>query len=274
MTVRLPNPIGKDIAEHWVQCEESPRRVRIVFGGETLADSRHVLLLREAGCLPAYYFPTRDVSMERLKASDYRNRCPHKGEAVYFTVVGPSRTADRAAWNFTNPPPECAELRDYFSFEWNQMDAWYEEDEEIFVHPRDPYKRVDVVQSSRHVQVLVGGEEAANTRRPRLLFETNHPVRYYLPPQDARGDLLIPSSTVTRCPYKGVASYWSVRIGERTIPDLVWSYVDPIPECPKVRGYFCFFQEREVEIFVDGERLSRPRTKWASGLPESSQSRT
>lgn len=267
MTVRLPSPIGKDISDHWVHIEESPRRVRVVFGGETVADSKHALLLREAGCLPVYYFPNQDVRMERLRATQHRDRCPYKGEAAYFTVVAGGRVADRAAWSRTDPPPPCAELKDYVSFEWNQMDAWYEEDEEIFVHPRDPYKRVDVLQSSRHVQVLVGGEEVANTRRPRLLFETNHPSRYYVPPEDVRTELMIPSSTITRCPYKGVASYWSVRIGERIFPDLVWSYVDPIPECPKIRGFFCYFQEREAEIYLDEERLSTPRTKWSRPSP-------
>lgn len=263
MIVRLPNPIGKDISDHWVQTEESPRRVRVVFAGETIADSKHVLLLREAGCLPAYYFPKRDVRMERLRAAGDRNRCPYKGEAAYFTVVAGDRAAERAAWNYTDPPPQCAELKDYVSFEWNQMDAWYEEDEEIFVHPRDPYKRVDVVQSSRHVRVLVGGEEVANTRRPRFLFETNHPLRFYIPPEDVRTELLVPSRTISRCPYKGVASYWSMRIGERDFPDVVWSYLDPIPECPKIRGFFCFFYEREPVIYLDGERLPAPRTKWA-----------
>lgn len=267
MTVRLPSPIGKGISDHWVQIEESCRRVRVVFGAETIADSKRVLLLREADCLPVYYFPKRDVKMDRLRATEHRDRCPHKGEAAYYTVVSAARVAERGAWNYTDPPAQCVELKDYISFVWNQMDAWYEEDEEIFVHPRDPYKRVDVLQSSRHIRALVGGEEVADTGRPRLLFETNHPVRYYFPPEDVRTELLIPSPTITRCPYKGVASYWSVRIGERIFPDLVWSYLDPIPECPKVRALFCFFQEREPEIYVDGERLPTPRTKWSRPDP-------
>ena len=95
------------------------------------------------------------------------------------------------------------------------MDAWYEEDEQVFVHPRGPYKRVDVLKSSRHVQVLVDGEKVADTRRPRLLFETGLPTRFYFPREDVRTEILIPSSTTTRCPYKGTASYYSVRIGDR-----------------------------------------------------------
>lgn len=263
MTVRLQDLIGKGASDHWVHMEVSPRRVRVVFGGETIADSKQALVFREAGSLPVYYFPKSDVRMERLAPTEHRSRCPYKGEASYWGVVGGQRAGERAAWTYSEPTPECAELKDYVSFEWNQMDAWYEEDEEIFVHARDPYKRVDVLQSSRHVRVLVGGEEVANTRRPRLLFETNHPTRFYLPAEDVRKTLLIPSPTISRCPYKGVASYWSVKIGEKNFPDLVWSYLDPIPECPKIRGLFCFFQEREPVIYLDGEQLPAPQTKWS-----------
>jgi len=143
------------------------------------------------------------------------------------------------------------------------MDSWHEEEEEIFVHPRDPYKRVDALQSSRHVMVTVSGETVAETRRPRLLFETGHPTRYYLPLDDVRRDLLLRSETISRCPYKGIASYWSVQLGEAVFQDLAWSYLDPIPECPKIKGLVCFFQEREASIRVDGEELPKLETKWS-----------
>ena len=162
-----------------------------------------------------------------------------------------------------NPPPECAGIKSHTAFDWGKMDKWLEEEEEIFVHPRDPYKRVDMLQSSWHVRVLVGGETTAETRRPRLLFETNHPTRYYIPREDARMGLLEPSATTSRCPYKGVASYWSVRISDKLFPDLVWSYQEPIPECPKIKGLLCFFQERDAVIYVDGEQVPVPKTDWS-----------
>ncbi|TMA13579.1 MAG: DUF427 domain-containing protein [Deltaproteobacteria bacterium] len=106
----------------------------------------------------------------------------------------------------------------------------------------------------------------AETRRPTLVFETNHPVRYYIPQQDVRMNLLVQSATQSRCPYKGPASYWSARIGDQLFEDMVWSYMDPIPECPKIKGLLCFFHERGAEIYVDGEKIPPPQTKWAREL--------
>lgn len=263
MTVRLKDPMGKGVSEHWLHIEESPRWLRVFFGGEPIANSKRVLLLRESGCLPVYYFPKRDVRTDFFIATGHRTRCPHKGEASYWTVKVESKVAENAAWSYLDPLPECAEIKGYVAFEWSKMDAWYEEEEEVFVHPRDPYKRVDVLQSSRHVRVVVGGEVVADSRRPRLLLETGHPVRYYIPREDIRTELLEPSPATSRCPYKGIASYWSVRVRDQLFPDLAWSYLDPIPECPKIRGLLSFFQEREAEIYVDGERVPVPSTRWA-----------
>ena len=253
---------------HWIHISESPRHVRVIFGGETIADSKQVKLLREANVLPVYYFPMEDVRAELLTPADHRTRCPYKGEASYWSLKTATKAADHAAWSYSTPLPEASPLKGHFAFEWNKMDKWYEEDDEIFVHPRDPYKRVDVLHSSRHVKIVLLGETIAETRRPCLLFETNHPVRYYIPQEDVRMDLLAPSATQSRCPYKGPASYWSVRIGDRLLEDLVWGYMDPIPECPKIKGLLCFFHERGPEIYVDGEKIPPPNTKWARALQE------
>ena len=248
---------------HWMHAEQSPRRVRVVFGGKTLADSKRAVLLREAKCLPVYYFPQQDVRMEFVQPSGRRTRDEHKGEALYWTLSADSKTVENAAWSYADPPPACAGIKNHFAFEWNAMDAWYEEDEEIFVHARDPYKRVDAIRSARRVQIVVAGEAVADTKRPTLVFETGHPVRYYIPLEDIRRDLLVESDTASRCPYKGFASYWSVKAGGQIHRDLAWSYRDPIPECPKIKGLVCFFQEREAVITVDGEELPRLRTKWS-----------
>jgi uncharacterized protein (DUF427 family) len=133
----------------------------------------------------------------------------------------------------------------------NEIEAWYEEDEEVFVHPRDPYHRVE---SSRHVKVRVNGEVVAETDRPRVLFETGLPPRYYIPPED----VLLKSEKTTMCPYKGVASYWSVEAGGERVEDLVWYYPEPIPEAAKIKGHLCFFNER-----ADLEEQERPRTRWS-----------
>jgi uncharacterized protein (DUF427 family) len=142
------------------------------------------------------------------------------------------------------------------------MDAWFEEDDEVYVHARDPYKRVDVLHSSRPVRVVVGGEVVAETRRPWLLFETGLPTRYYLSKADVRMDWLVPSDTETRCPYKGLASYYSVLIGSTLVRDIAWCYRHPIPECSKIENLICFFNER-VDLYVDAALQPKPRTRWS-----------
>ena len=149
------------------------------------------------------------------------------------------------------------------AFYWGKMDAWLEEDEEIFGHATDPYHRVDVRTSSRPVRVLLAGEAIAETNRARFLFETNHPTRYYIPKEDVRMDLLEPSENQSVCPYKGDAVYWSARLGGELHEDVVWSYPDPRAECPQIKGLVCFFNERVDDIFVDGEPVPKVETSWS-----------
>src|SRR5271157_4797005 len=152
--------------------ERSPRRVRVKLGGETIADTTRAHLLFETRHLPIYYFPRADVRMDLLRASDYHTFCPYKGTASYWTVAVGDKVVENAVWGYPEPFEEVAAINDFVAFYWNRVDAWYEEDEEIFVHPRDPYKRVDVLDSSRSVQVVVAGKTVAETRRARFLFET------------------------------------------------------------------------------------------------------
>lgn len=249
--------------DYKVLLEPSPRRVRVAFNGQTIADSINAHLLFETRHLPVYYFPRSDVRMDLLAPTDHHTFCPYKGTAMYWSIKAGDRTSENAVWGYPEPFDEVAALRDFVAFYWDRVDAWYEEDEEILVHPRDPYKRVDVVASSRRVQVIVGGETVADTRRARFLFETRLPTRYYIPPEDVRMDLLVPSDKATACPYKGKARYWSVKIGEEIWPDIVWFYPDPIAECPKIKGHLCFFNEHVDAILIDGAALPRPVTPWS-----------
>src|SRR5262249_34978074 len=141
-------------------------------------------------------------------------------------------------------------------------DQWFEEDEEIYIHPRDPYTRVEILASSRRVQVEIDGVQVADSVRPRLLFETGLPVRYYLPKTDVRMDLLSPSATPTGCPYKGEASYYDITVDGTVYPDHVWWYPTPLPESQKIIGLVAFYNEK-VDIIVDGERLERPKTHFS-----------
>lgn len=241
--------------------EPTPRWIRVQFGGTMIADSKRALLLIQYGPngLPTYYFPPADVRMEVLEPTLAE---PSADGRVYYPVQVGDQVAKRAAWTYRDPPPDLAALRGYVSFAWGAMDAWYEEAEEIFVHARDPHKRVDVVAGSRHVRVVINGETVADTRRPYLLFETSLPTRYYIPQEDVRMDLLEPSSLVTHCPYKGTATYWSARLGDQVAKNVVWCYEDPILECPKIKGLLCFFNER-VDLYVDEELQERPLTPWS-----------
>jgi uncharacterized protein (DUF427 family) len=250
------------VAEHRVWTEPNGRRVRVFVAGQAVADSARTIYLFETGHLPVYYFPRSDVRFDLLEPSGHHTHCPVKGDASYYSVVAGGRRADNAVWAYPEPVPSLPEIADYVAFYWNSADAWYEEDDEVFKHPRDPYHRVDVLQSSRHVQVRIGAVTVADSRRPRLLFETGLPVRYYLPKLDVRQDLLVPSDTRTRCPYKGEAVYWSVEAAGTRLDDIVWGYPAPIPEAPKIENLQAFFSEK-VDIVVDGVLQERPVTPWS-----------
>jgi uncharacterized protein (DUF427 family) len=256
-------PIDQPLVNHdGPRVEPSARWVRVRFAGQVIADSRRALLLRQyggSGQLPAYYFPQEDVRMDVLARA--ANAEPD-GEVTWRSVRVGDKVAKDAAWIVVRPPPLLASLDGRVSFAWGKMDGWFEEEEEIFVHARDPRKRVDVLPSSRHVRVAIAGETIAETRRPHLLFETDLPTRYYIPPEDVRMDLLQPTAFKSRCPYKGIASYWNVSAGGSVAQNAVWSYPDPIPECPKIKGLLAFFNER-VDLTVDGELQPRPITPWS-----------
>jgi uncharacterized protein (DUF427 family) len=257
----IENLNGQPPAADEILFEPTPRRVRVMFGGLTLADSRNVMLMLERRRIPVYYFPVEDVRTDLLITSSHKGDHPGKGEATFYSLKVGDRVAEKAAWQYL--APERPDLKDYVAFYWDKMDAWFEEDDEVFVHPRDPYKRVDVLNSSRHVKVVVGGEIVAETKRPRLLFETGLPTRYYIPKLDVRLDLLTPTTTKTKCPYKGTAHYWTVQTGGKEYPDIVWSYPAPIPECPKIENLLCFYNEKVDAIYVDDELQPRPLSPWS-----------
>ena len=241
--------------------EPTARWIRVKFAGQVIADSRRALLLRQYGPhqMPAYYFPQEDVRMEALVPG---SATAPEDEVSWRSVQVGDRIASDGAHIVVHPRPELAALEGYVSFAWGRMDGWYEEEEEVFVHARDPRTRVDVIRSSRHVVVAIDGETVADTRRPHLLFETTLPTRYYIPREDVRMELLEPTGLKTRCPYKGTASYWNVRAGGRVAQNVVWSYPDPLPECPGIRGLLSFYNEH-VDLYVDGELQARPQTHWS-----------
>ncbi|MGI5247373.1 DUF427 domain-containing protein [Dactylosporangium sp. CA-139066] len=225
-----------------IRVEPGAKRVRAYLGGVPVADTVRPLLVWEGPHYPAYYLPAADVREDLITPDGERAHSPSRGDARRGTISAGGRTAAGAALYYDDSPIE--EIRGHYRFDWNALDAWFEEDEEVFTHPRDPYTRVDILTSSRLVRVAVGGVTVAESTSPRMLFETGLPVRYYLPKPHVRMDLLEPTDTVTTCPYKGTAQYWSVRIGDTLHADIVWSYRTPLPESRAIAGLLCFYNEK------------------------------
>jgi uncharacterized protein (DUF427 family) len=258
--------VGPQLAAEFlpeVRIEPTARRIRCFIDSTPVADSVNAVLLFEQSHLPVYYLPLADIDQSLLEPSPTTSLCPRKGTASYFHVRVGDRLVEDAAWYYPEPLDTCPDIAAYVAFYWNKVDRWMEEDDEVFKHARDPYHRVDALHSSRHVQIVVNGEIVADTVRPRLLFETGLPTRYYIPKLDVRADVLTPTDTSSICPYKGTASYWTLRVGDVELVDAVWSYARPIPECPKVENLLCFFDEKVDAVIVDGVKQARPQTPWS-----------
>jgi uncharacterized protein (DUF427 family) len=213
------------LPEHVVFVEDFPRRVRAVAGGRTVVDSDAVKLVHQTDRLPYYAFPAADVSSDAARP-------------------------EPAAPGHVRVP-------------WDSADAWYEEDQQVYGHVRDPYHRIDVVPTTRRLRVSVDGVVLAESGQVRGLYETGLPVRWYLPRADVRLDLLERSDTRTRCAYKGQATHWSARVGDRLAEDVAWSYDDDVQrEAEDVRGRICFYNEF-VDLEIDGKLQERPVTPWS-----------
>jgi len=236
---------------HTGYVEDAQRRVRVLFGGQYIVDTHKAKLVWEIPYYPAYYFHSTDVPEQFL-------RNPKQGDTstTYDLVVG-ERTAEAAVTVHNE-----GNFRDLVKITFNKMDAWLEEDEEIFIHPRDPYKRIDIRQSSRHVRVEIDGVEVANTTKPRLLFETGLPVRTYIPKADVRLEHLSHSKLTTGCPYKGLANYYDVNLPSGKKEALAWSYLTAYPESSDIKGFIAFLDEK-VDVYVDGKLVERPKTPFS-----------
>lgn len=243
----------------------APKRLRVRAGGKTIADTTEGLILFESDHLPLYYFPVESVRMELFERSDHVSSCPYKGKATHFSLIGQGQRYRDVMWRYEQPIAACPPIGGYVSFYWHEVDQWFEEDEEVFVHARDPYRRVDCLPSSRRVQVFVAGREVADSRRGVFVFETGQPTRYYLPPEDVRGDLLRPSDRVTHCPYKGQAGYHHLETGGKRHEDMVWFYADPVREAAPIKGLLCFANEFVERILIDGQAQPRPVTGFSHG---------
>ncbi|MET9488289.1 DUF427 domain-containing protein [Nocardia sp. NPDC006630] len=242
-----------------VRVEPCAKRVRVYLGGQLAVDTIKSKLVWEHAYYPTYYFPPDELRVKLEPTGDTRE-ANHLGTPTGFDVIADGTVAPGAAVRYLDSP--TPELQDLVRLEAKAMDEWFEEDEPIYGHPRDPYHRIDILSSSRHIRVEVAGQTVADSRNPRILFETGLPARYYLPLTDIRLDLLQHSDTRTLCPYKGNAEYWNVRLGEDVHPDLVWIYRTPTPESQKIAGFASFYNEK-VDIYVDGVLETKPKTHFS-----------
>ena len=250
---------GTTVRAGRVRVEQGAKRVRAYLGGQVVVDTTRPWLVWEIPYYPAYYFPVQDVRTDLLVPTATVTHSPSRGDAQHFTIKAGGKTAEDAALRYVESPIE--ELRDLIRLDWDSMDGWFEEDEEVYTHPRDPYTRVDILPTSRQMRVELDGVVLAESTNARVLFETGLPPRWYIPKTDVRMELLAPTGTATHCPYKGQAQYWAVRVGDRLVEDLAWSYRTPLPESQKIAGLVAFYNER-VDLFIDGQLQERPDTKF------------
>jgi uncharacterized protein (DUF427 family) len=228
-----------------------PRRIRAVVGGRAVLDTVDAVLVHETALKPRLYVPEEDVDASAFVPSEHTTHCPFKGDASYRSLQVGDRVVENALWAYPEPIDSAPWLKGYASLYWEAADEWFDEDEQIF-GITDPFHRVDVRSSSRHVQVLAGDVVVAESSTPTLVAETGLPNRWYLSPDDVRV-ALEPTATQTHCPYKGDASYWTVRLpAGRELADAAWAYPEPLAESARVAGRLSFLHD-DLRVLVDGE---------------------
>jgi uncharacterized protein (DUF427 family) len=236
--------------------EPAPRRVRGYFDHTLVFDTTRARYVWEVPYYPQYYIPLSDVRREHL-LDDNHPQTLQLGPSRLHSLTTARRTSKAAARVYD--ANDGGPVAGYVKFEWDTLD-WFEEDEPIIGHPRNPYVRVDALRSHRHVTIEIDGLVLAETRSPILLFETGLPTRYYFDRTDVSLDRLDISNTQSVCPYKGITSrYWSARVGDKVVPDVAWTYEYPLRQVATIAGLIAFYNEK-LDILLDGDKLPRPET--------------
>ncbi|MCM2477682.1 DUF427 domain-containing protein [Rhizobium sp. CG5] len=235
-----------------VLIEPTHRRIRLLHGETVLADSERAIVVYENDGHPVYYLPAGDFRPGVLTPGERTEASERLGERRYHDVLG---VGAAKAWSHDGAAIGLPDLAGYVTVEWSAA-RWFEEDEEIFRHPRNVYRRVDTIASSRLVEGFVAGQLVARTRRAIFLFETGHRTRYYFRREDVIAGSLVPSELHTYCPYKGEASYFHWEIDDRRYDNIVWFYPEPLPESSRIAGLVAFYEEKIEAIRVSA---SEPR---------------
>lgn len=242
LTAREPAPANYAIAgpKHRIFWSAFPRRVRAELGGRTVLDTDRGRLLHESEMLPVLYVPGEDIDEDVLEPSEHSTYCPFKGTAAWNHLRAGDAFIENAAWHYPEPNQEAEWIDGHHAFYWDSLDAWYDEDERVHGHLRDPFHRVDVRRSSRPVTVRVAGEAIARSERPWVLSETGLANRIYVPAADVRRELLVQADKRTHCPYKGDAGYWSYRGDGDEVDEVGWSYEEPFDAGARIAGAISF----------------------------------
>ncbi len=237
--------------------EPVPRRIRAMLAGRMVVDTNKALYVWEWPYYPQYYIPIGDVEPTVLVDEKHTEHL-HRGNAQLLGLRVGEVARPKSARLYAKDATDG--VAGTVRFDWDALDAWFEEEEEVFVHPRNPYVRVDALRSTRNVRIELDGTVLAASSSPVMVFETGLPTRYYFNRTEVDFDHLVPSNTVTSCPYKGQTSgYWTARTGDATHPDLAWAYDFPTRQLLPIAGMIAFYNEK-VDTIVDGEHLARPVT--------------
>jgi uncharacterized protein (DUF427 family) len=237
--------------------EPVPRRIRAFLDGRVVIDTTSALYVWEWPFFPQYYIPVADLNVDLLVDEEQEEHL-RRGIAKRHGIRGAEGYRPGVAHLYTES--DLDGIAGTVHVDWAALDRWFEEDEEVFVHPRDPYSRVDAIRSTRPVSAEFEGITLARSSSTVMVFETGLPTRYYFNRTEVRLDLLTPSDTTTSCPYKGKTSgYWSLPLGERLVTDIAWAYDFPTHQLQPIAGLIAFYNEK-VDISVDGATLAQPNT--------------
>jgi uncharacterized protein (DUF427 family) len=248
MTIRTPSAV-----------DTVGTRIRAYLGDTLVADSRNVLLFRQSPMKIYYCFPEGDIAEGVVEYDSAKSMSSKHGTRTNYSVTVGERRVENAAFAMTEPVEEIEALRGYVALQFSKMDRWFEEEEELIGHPRDPYTRIDVRRSARHVHVELAGHPIIDTHRPFLLLETGLQVRYYIPVDDVDWSYCRQTDTETVCPYKGRARYWSVSAGDTEQTDVLWAYPEPLQDSRPVKDAVGLHHEK-LDVWVDGEKLEKEQT--------------
>lgn len=254
--------------------ESSPYRIRARRGAgplsrNTVFDTTDARMVFVEGRHPEYYVPAEDVDWDRLAGDAAVSLKDAVTESSVTEGVADDSNIVEGFGSFETIGIDGEFIGQRFTdgpasglvrFKFKAMDGWFEEEEQLFVHARDPYVRVDVIEASRHVEVTVDGVLVADTHRPRLVTETGLPARWYIPRIDVDLGLLAASPTQSSCGYKGQAKWWNLAVdGHDVVANIAWGYQRPVPNASKLASLICFFDEKDaVSTTVDGEPFEMP----------------